>query len=101
MKAGRLALRTWSRRIRQKQERRKALRQGFADRDRAVANRFRAKLEELYGQDRAARVQHAEAFEICEYGRRRTRLRSGSYSLLRVTAESEEILKGLVHLNRR
>ena len=53
-----------------KQERRKALREGFADRDRAVANRFRAKLEELYGRDRAARVQHAEAFEICEYGRR-------------------------------
>ena len=53
-----------------KQERRKAIRAGFADRDRAVANRFRAKLEELYGRDRAARVQHAEAFEICEYGRR-------------------------------
>ena len=52
------------------QERRKALREGFAERDRAVANRFRAKLEELYGRDRAARVQHAEAFEICEYGRR-------------------------------
>ena len=53
-----------------KQERRKALRDGFADRDRAVANRFRAQLEELYGRDRAAKVQHAEAFEICEYGRR-------------------------------
>jgi LmbE family N-acetylglucosaminyl deacetylase len=52
------------------QERRKALRTGFADRDRAVANRFRAKLEELYGQDRASKIQHAEAFEICEYGRR-------------------------------
>ena len=53
-----------------KQERRKALRAGFSDRDRAVASRFRAKLEELYGKDRAAKVQHAEAFEICEYGRR-------------------------------
>ena len=52
------------------QERRKVLRAGFADRDRAVANRFRAKLEELYGKDRAAQVQHAEAFEVCEYGRR-------------------------------
>jgi len=53
-----------------RQERRKALTAGFADRDRAVANRFRAKLEELYGKERAAKVQHAEAFEICEYGRR-------------------------------
>ena len=52
------------------QERRKMLRDGFANRDRAVANRFRAKLEELYGRDRAPKVQHAEAFEICEYGRR-------------------------------
>jgi len=53
-----------------KQERRKTVRAGFSDRDRAVANRFRAKLEELYGKDRATKVQHAEAFEICEYGRR-------------------------------
>jgi LmbE family N-acetylglucosaminyl deacetylase len=52
------------------QERRKSLRAGFSDRDRAVANRFRAKLEELYGRDRASKIQHAEAFEICEYGRR-------------------------------
>lgn len=29
----------------------------------------RSSLEKWYGRDRAARVQHAEAFEICEYGR--------------------------------
>ncbi|MCU0229398.1 MAG: PIG-L family deacetylase [Bryobacterales bacterium] len=29
----------------------------------------RATLERLYGKDRAAKVQHAEAFELCEYGR--------------------------------
>ena len=81
------------------QERRTALREGFADRDRAIANRFRAKLEELYGKDRAARVQHAEAFEICEYGRRPDKTEIKSCPLLRVTSESEEILKGPVHLN--
>ena len=52
------------------QERRTQLRNGFADRDRAIANRFRKNLEEWYGAGRAAAVQHAEAFEICEYGRR-------------------------------
>ena len=30
----------------------------------------RASLEKYYGKDAAAKVQHAEAFEICEYGRR-------------------------------
>jgi LmbE family N-acetylglucosaminyl deacetylase len=52
------------------QERRNQLRKGFADRDRAIANRFRKSLEEWYGPGRAGAVQHAEAFEICEYGRR-------------------------------
>jgi LmbE family N-acetylglucosaminyl deacetylase len=51
-------------------ERRTLVRSGFSDRDRAIANRFRAKLEELYGKERASKVQHAEVFEICEYGRR-------------------------------
>jgi LmbE family N-acetylglucosaminyl deacetylase len=32
----------------------------------------RATLEKYYGKDAAAKVQHAEAFEICEYGRRPT-----------------------------
>jgi len=46
------------------------LRNRFRDRGRSVADRFRKSLEEWYGEDRTARVQCAEAFEICEYGRR-------------------------------
>ena len=42
----------------------------FANRSESIANRFRAKLEESYGKDRAAKIKYAEAFEICEYGRR-------------------------------
>jgi LmbE family N-acetylglucosaminyl deacetylase len=41
-----------------------------AGRDRAVAERFRDKLIELYGPEKGRAVQYAEAFEICEYGRR-------------------------------
>jgi hypothetical protein len=46
------------------------VREGFAKRNQSIANRFRAKLEDSYGKDRAAKVKYAEAFEICEYGRR-------------------------------
>jgi len=35
----------------------------------SLANKYRSLLEEWYGQDAAAKVKHAEAFEICEYGR--------------------------------
>ncbi len=35
-----------------------------------TADRFRAVLARYYGQERAAKVRHAEAFEICEYGRK-------------------------------
>jgi len=34
----------------------------------ATADRFRDKLVELYGPERGGKVQHAEAFEISEYG---------------------------------
>ena len=51
------------------QERRKAVRTGFDKRNRDIANRFRAKLADFYGKDAADKIQHAEAFEICEYGR--------------------------------
>ncbi len=34
----------------------------------SIANRFRSKLVELYGAERGAAVQYAEAFEVCEYG---------------------------------
>ena len=36
----------------------------------AVANRFRDALTKWYGAERAKNVKYAEAFEICEYGRR-------------------------------
>ena len=42
----------------------------FVNRQQDVANRYRKSLEDYYGKDRAAKVQYAEAFEICEYGRR-------------------------------
>ena len=47
-----------------------ALKERFSDRSRADADRFRSSLEEWYGKDRGARFRYAEAFEICEYGRR-------------------------------
>ncbi len=51
-------------------ERWAALKERFADRSRGVADRFRSSLEEWYGKDRGAEFKYAEAFEICEYGRR-------------------------------
>jgi N-acetylglucosamine malate deacetylase 1 len=35
-----------------------------------LADRYRDKLIELYGEEAGKQVRHAEAFEICEYGRR-------------------------------
>jgi N-acetylglucosamine malate deacetylase 1 len=52
------------------QERRRQIRANFAARDHDIAQRYRAKLADWYGKDRAEQIQHAEAFEICEYGRR-------------------------------
>jgi LmbE family N-acetylglucosaminyl deacetylase len=52
------------------QGRRKEVRDGFANRNKNVAQKYRAKLVEFYGKDQADKVQYAEAFEICEYGRR-------------------------------
>jgi LmbE family N-acetylglucosaminyl deacetylase len=36
----------------------------------SIADKYRAKLIELYGQEVGSKVKYAEAFEICEYGRR-------------------------------
>lgn len=36
----------------------------------AIADRFRKELKDWYGDAKGAAVKHAEAFEICEYGRR-------------------------------
>ena len=37
-----------------------------------IADRFRSKLIERYGEERGRAIQHAEAFEACEYGSRLT-----------------------------
>lgn len=46
------------------------VRDGFARRSHGIAERFRGTLVEWYGKERGDNVQYAEAFEICEYGRR-------------------------------
>lgn len=55
------------------QERKRQVRANFERRNQNIANRFRGKLVEFYGQDKAERVKAAEAFEICEYGTRPTK----------------------------
>jgi LmbE family N-acetylglucosaminyl deacetylase len=54
-------------------ERRRQVRAGFASRNQAVAQKYRSKLADWYGKEAADKVQYAEAFEICEYGRRPNR----------------------------
>jgi LmbE family N-acetylglucosaminyl deacetylase len=51
-------------------ERRQKVRAGHADRNRALAQRFRTQLADWYGKEQADRVTFAEAFEVCEYGRK-------------------------------
>jgi LmbE family N-acetylglucosaminyl deacetylase len=51
-------------------QRLKQVRLGFMDRDAAVAQRYRDKLAEFHGKEKAAKVGYAEAFEITEYGSR-------------------------------
>ncbi|MGO8751192.1 MAG: PIG-L deacetylase family protein [Thermoguttaceae bacterium] len=55
-----------------RESRRKQAAAGFHRRAENTANRFRGKLMELYGPERGKQVRYAEAFEICEYGRRPT-----------------------------
>lgn len=38
-------------------------------RNAAVADQYRDRLIELYGEERGSQIQYAEAFEICQYGR--------------------------------
>lgn len=52
------------------QERKRQIRANFQTRYGNMANRFRSKLVEWYGEENGNRVKYAEAFEICEYGRR-------------------------------
>ena len=50
--------------------RKKAVRDEWAGAFSATANRFRAALGQTYGKERAEKIRFAEAFEICEYGRK-------------------------------
>jgi LmbE family N-acetylglucosaminyl deacetylase len=52
-----------------KEARRKQVRDAFTARFASTADRFRSRLAELYGADKATGIKYAEAFEICEYGR--------------------------------
>ncbi|GBD36981.1 hypothetical protein HRbin36_02111 [bacterium HR36] len=49
--------------------RKKEVRDSFRQRFAATAQRFRLELARWYGIEVANKVQYAEAFEICEYGR--------------------------------
>src|SRR5256714_486403 len=50
-------------------ERHQQVRGFFEKRYQDQAQRFRSKLADFYGKEKADAVRHAEAFEICEYGR--------------------------------
>jgi len=50
--------------------RREQVRSDFAKRFQDTAQRCRKSLNDWYGEERAEKIRHAEAFEICEYGRR-------------------------------
>ncbi len=53
-----------------REARRKQVTERFAQRNESVANQYRSKLIELYGQEKGKKVRYAEAFELCEYGSR-------------------------------
>ena len=52
------------------QDRKRQIRGAFAGQNRRLAQQYRKQLADWYGKERAEKVEHAEAFEICEYGRR-------------------------------
>ena len=54
----------------EKETRVKLVRESFKRRFASTADGCRDKLIELYGEDAGKKVKYAEAFEVCEYGRR-------------------------------
>ena len=52
-----------------RQRRRDQVRKELADRYAGTANTYRDALVKFYGEDRGRKVQYAQAFEVCEYGR--------------------------------
>ena len=55
------------------EKRRREVHQMLLERSLGVAKKYRPQLVEWYGKERGEKVQHAEAFEICEYGSQPTR----------------------------
>ncbi len=53
-----------------REARQQQIREYFRGRFANTANRFRDKLVRLYGEEQGRKVKYAEAFEVCEYGRR-------------------------------
>jgi len=49
---------------------RRRVRERFRGGFESTANKYRAKLIEIYGEKKGKKVKCAEAFEVCEYGRR-------------------------------
>ena len=52
------------------EERRRKVRESFGRRFASIADKYRDKLIEIYGEEKGKKVRYAEAFELCEYGRR-------------------------------
>ena len=53
-----------------REEQRKRVAERFRSRCAVIADQYRDKLIEFYGEEIGRKVRYAEAFEICEYGRR-------------------------------
>ncbi len=53
-----------------REQRRQQVRNRLGSRDERVADKYREKLTEFYGGEKSRKVRYAEAFEVCEYGRR-------------------------------
>jgi LmbE family N-acetylglucosaminyl deacetylase len=53
-----------------RRSREREVRRRFDGRFAGTANRFRAQLVDWYGAEKGKKIKYAEAFEICEYGRR-------------------------------
>jgi N-acetylglucosamine malate deacetylase 1 len=50
-------------------QRQEYLLEGVKKRNADVAERYRSRLIELYGEERGRKIKYAEAFELCQYGR--------------------------------
>ena len=53
----------------EREKRRQQLEDRLAGRNSRLANKYRDRLIEIYGDDVGTGIKYAEAFELCEYGR--------------------------------